>query len=234
MLIDSKIRFGAKVDFGEVDRANIKNEVMLFNNDFGHAYNADVLHGIPNVITREALDHLDPDWHGSQNLVIDSRVHMLMKNWYPCIPGYHHDDVPRTRSDGQPNYHDELRSEHAILLLNAHMAPTEFAVGEFNFNTVPLGETVYKEWHKVVVDQLRLGQLDLIKAPDAQWVYFDDRTWHQGVGSNVEFGWRFFIRVSRYYRMIDGEKVYGPRGNPRTNEVRRQVQVYMDDLNQGW
>lgn len=234
MLIDSQIRFGAKVDFTTDHRANIKNEVMLFNNDGFHDFNADLIHGIPNDITREAFCALDSDWQTSEDLVIDSRVHMLMKNWYPCIPGYHHDDVPRTRPDGQPNYHDEQRSEHAILLLNAHVAPTEFAVGEFNFNEVPLGETVYKEWHKVVTEQIRMGQLEVVKAPDAQWVYFDDRTWHQGVGANVDFGWRFFIRVSRYYRMIDGEKVYGPRGNPRTNEVRRQVQVYMDNLHQGW
>lgn len=234
MLIDSKIRFGAKVEFTEEHRANIKNEVMLFNNDGYHAFNADLIHGIPNDITREAFCALDSDWQDSKDLVIDSRVHMLMKNWYPCIPGYHHDDVPRTRSDGQPNYHDELRSEHAILLLNAHVAPTEFAIGEIDLEEVPLGETVYKRWHKDVSRAIEYGYMSVVKAPDAQWVYFDDRTWHQGVGSNVEFGWRFFIRVSRYYRMIDGEKVYGPRGNPRTNEVRRQAQVYMDNLNQGW
>lgn len=232
MLIESKMRLGNKVGFAQEDYDNIKNEVMLFNNDFHHAYFGS--NEASRSITRKALRGLDIDWWAADNLVIDSRVHMLMKNWYPCIPGWHHDDVPRTRSDKQPNYEDELRSEHAIFLLNAHVAPTEFAIGETDYDDVPLGETVYKQWHKETQAHIDCGLLDKVQAPDAQWLYFDDRTWHQGVGSPVEFGWRFFMRVSRYYRIIEGEKVYCQRGNPRTNETRRQVQVYMDNLNQGW
>lgn len=232
MLINSTMRFGNKVEFSEAQRSNIKNEVMLFNNGFYNAYYGSSEE--KRVITRNALEGLDDEWYCEDNLVIDSRVHMLMKNWYPCIPGWHHDDVPRTRSDKQPNYEDALRSEHAIFLLNAHVAPTEFAIGTADYKEVPLGSTVYEQWTKETSEHVASGLLDKVQAPDAQWVYFDDRTWHQGVGCPVEFGWRFFMRVSRYYRVIDGEKVYCPRGNPRTNEVRRQVQVYMDNLNQGW
>ena len=75
----------------------IKNEPMFFNCDLAYAFK----HG--GEITKTFIAGLPEDWI-SYNPVLDSRVHMLMKNWYPCIPGYHHDDVPRSTSTGQPNY----------------------------------------------------------------------------------------------------------------------------------
>lgn len=204
----------------------VKNEPMLFNNDLNNAYDNG------GVITTLALDILPRDWLDS-DLVIDSRVHMLMPGWYPCIPGWHHDDVPRTRTDGQPNYDDNQRSEHAIFLVNSGIAPTEFALGDADFKDVPLGDTVYAQWHKEVEEQLQTANLTKKKVPNMQWVFFDDRTWHRGVAA-VENGWRFFIRASRYYTIQDVNKVYNPRGNPRTNEVRKQVQIYMQAENAGW
>lgn len=47
----------------------------------------------------------------------------------------------------------------------------------------------------------------------------------------VKNGWRFFIRFSRYFD-CDGNVI--ARRNPRTNELRRQVQVYLDNVNAGW
>src|SRR5262249_36308588 len=58
-------------------------------------------HGGP--ITHAVLDALPDDWRAA-GLVIDSRTHLLMPGWFPCIPGWHLDDVPRTRSDGQPEH----------------------------------------------------------------------------------------------------------------------------------
>lgn len=53
------------------------------------------------------------------NYCFDSRVHMLMPGWFPCIPGWHHDDVPRSCSDGQPNYSTpEYSSKHCLALVN--------------------------------------------------------------------------------------------------------------------
>ncbi len=204
----------------------VKNEPMLFNNDLKGAYTNG------GVITTLALDILPEDWREA-DLVIDSRVHMLMPGWYPCIPGWHHDDVPRTRSDGQPNYEDAQRSEHGIFLVNSHIAPTEFALGDARFNDVPLGETVYAQWHKEVGERISSANLVTKKVPNMQWIFFDDRTWHRGVAA-VENGWRFFIRVSRYYTLQDGQKVYNARSNVRTNEVRKQVQIYMQAENAGW
>jgi hypothetical protein len=71
----------------DVDNSEIKKEPMFFNSDFDYAY----LNG--GKITRSFLDNLPDGWR--IDVVFDSRIHMLMPGWYPSIPGWHHDDVPR-------------------------------------------------------------------------------------------------------------------------------------------
>jgi hypothetical protein len=126
-----KMKFRSRVK--EVKRVNqtfseydVKNETMLFSADYDFARrNGD---GLTNLF----LDNIPEDWKQS-DIIIDSRVHMLMKGWSPCIPGWHHDDVPRLREEthvrmkGQPNYENpEYYSEHLLFLINAGIAPTEF------------------------------------------------------------------------------------------------------------
>jgi len=221
--IDSKASFVTSIhrDFGT---ERIKNEPMLFNNDLDGAWdNGD-------VITRVFLDHLPKAWQNVP-LVIDSRVHMLMPGWFPCIPGWHHDDVPRTRSDGQPEYEQPTdRAEHIMMLVNSHLAPTEFALGKQSFRVPELGETIYEKWHGVVSDMVSVEALDVIQAPDRTLIKFDDRTWHRGVAATGN-GWRFFIRASRYW---DADGNVKKRFGNRSNEVRKQVQVYMSAENAGW
>ena len=61
----------------------IKNEPMLFNCDLKAAYD------LGGPITQEFLDKV-MDFVDDEKVVIDTRVHMLMKGWFPCIPGFHH------------------------------------------------------------------------------------------------------------------------------------------------
>jgi hypothetical protein len=202
----------------------IKNEPMLFNCDSEHA------HKLGGPITRSVLDRIPLPWCDVP-LVIDSRVHMLMPGWYPCIPGWHHDDVPRTRSDMQPNYGPgQVRSEHIACLVNGDICPTAFATGRMEFPEVELGRTVYGEWHQKVGEAIARGELEKSFVPSNRLVLFDDRTWHAGTPARAN-GWRYFIRISRYYSP-DGNPTERP--NPRTNEVRRQVQVYLENANAGW
>ncbi len=235
MLINSKLQLLS----GEVPEFNdwqVKNEPMLFNCDLGAAW------AIGDQITKTFIGMLPESW-AKAPLVIDSRVHMLMPGWYPCIPGWHHDDVPRTRSDGQPNYEDidGNRSEHIMMLVNGDICPTEFALGEQDFEIPGLGRTIYADWHVEVENRLREWEgpeyllpedmkLRRFKAPTNRLIKFNDRTWHRGTTA-VANGWRFFIRASRYFDS-DGKAI--PRGNPRTNEVRKQVQVYMAFPDAGW
>lgn len=222
--IDSKALMIQGAKMRPREDMEVKNEPMLFNCDLEGARKNG------GELTHEFLNLLPMDWRDGP-LVIDSRVHMLMKGWYPCIPGWHHDDVPRTRSDGQPNYGPgQVRSAHIIALVNADVCPTEFALGEATFTVPPLGSTIYEKWHHDVELLLHNGKLRSVNYESGQLVQFDDRTWHQGTAAQRD-GWRFFIRASRY---MNANNLRIDRGNPRTNEVRRQVQVYMDNPFKGW
>jgi hypothetical protein len=222
MLIKSDFRYVGKVP--NFTDSKVKNEPMLFNCDLEHAHTFD------GPITKAFLNEVIGHW-GSGDFVVDTRVHMLMPGWYPCIPGYHHDDVPRTRSDGQPNYAlDQDRSEHIVCLVNGDICPTDFAVGESDFEEPALGRIIYRDWHKEVERKIEQGILQRVPVLSNMLAEFDDRSWHQGTKA-IGTGWRWFGRISRY-RNRYGEFI--PRGNPRSNEIRRQVQVYMDNPHQGW
>jgi hypothetical protein len=191
----------------------VKNEPMLFNCSFARGYD------LGGPITRDFLDLLPYQW---ENSIIDSRVHMLMPGWFPCIPGWHHDDVPRSRTDGQPNYMDpEYRAEHAMFLVNGEIAPTQFALGRVDMEEPPLGAKIYEKWSKQIHAFTSEGTLKSWSAPSNQVIYFDWQTFHNGV-SAIKPGWRFFIRASRN------------TNRKPTNEVRKQVQVYLNALEEGW
>jgi len=142
---------------GNVSNDVIKDEPMFFNSSFAFAYEQ----GGP--ITRSFLEGVEEYFrkHNMQEMpiVFDSRVHMLMPGWYPAIPGYHHDDVPRPPipvgqhfiTAGQPDYDNpRYKAQHILGLVNADICPTEFAIGECTMPEIPDGELIYREWHQEV------------------------------------------------------------------------------------
>jgi hypothetical protein len=213
------IKINSQIHIGKTVRSFpdsvLKNEPMFFNCSWQFAYDNG---GEPTRKFLEALPkHLQND-----KTIIDSRVHMLMPGWFPCIPGFHHDDVPRERKDKQPEYHNpSYRSQHALILYNGGICPTEFAVGESEFPEVPIGQTCYKVWHPIVDRMCKDGTLTSVMAPPNTVVFFNDRTWHQGTRA-LESGWRLFIRAT------------WDTGRIPTNEIRRQVQVYLEHPMEGW
>lgn len=209
-----------KSDWGKDD---IKNEPMFYKSSFAFASeNA-------GPITKAFLDSVPDDWHDS---VIDSRSHMLMNGWYPAIPGFHHDDVPRPPiaegahflTASQPDYDNpRYRSEHLMGLVNAHVCPTEFAIGECEMPAIPDGGLIYREWHNEVIRLLETGELKSVKAESGKLIYFDWQTFHQGTAA-VGSGWRWFIRLTR-----NSDTVKRP-----ANDIRKQVQVYLEFPMEGW
>lgn len=198
----------------EFSQNAIKEEPMLFRCDLQNAWHRG------GVITRSFLAALPLDWYRSR-LSIDSRSHMLMPGWYPCIPGWHHDDVPRERSDGQPNYDNPSYKALHILAIFGDASLTEFATGTITLPDVPLGGRFYRVWHPMVESAAAKGELTRETIPERRLIHFDWETWHQGIPAHKR-GWRFFIRATL--------------GNPHPpkNEVRRQSQVYMSDPMAGW
>ncbi len=214
MIINSNIQIGPVLK--SFDEKDIKYEPMMFSCTWNYAYENG---GEP---TKLFLLSLPSELHNDRTIV-DSRVHMLMKGWFPCIPGFHHDDVPRGKNNnGQPEYYNpSYRSNHAMVLYNGDICPTEFALGETEFSNPENHEIVYKEWHKEVECKIREGSLSSLSCPNNTIIFFDDRSWHQGVKA-VDNGWRLFIRAS-----------WNTDRKP-VNEIRRQVQVYMENPMEGW
>lgn len=216
--IKSGFQLGPKLP--EFDEKTVKDEPMLFSCDVANAW----VRGGP--ITRAFLtaffgDNIPFDEVG---YCMDSRVHMLMPDWWPCIPGWHHDDVPRSRGDGQPNYKNpEYSSKHCLALVNGDICPTEFAVGDVRMPHVD--GIVYKEWHDIVEDKIYRGEFLRTKTPSNQLVFFNNHSFHQGTRC-VKRGWRWFGRIS-------WDAGY-EQGRPHFNETRRQVNVYMEHPMEGW
>ncbi len=208
-----------------ISNEQIKTEPMFFNASLDFAYS----HG--GSITKSFIDHLPKEFI-SYPCVFDSRVHMLMPGWYPAIPGWHHDDVPRPEiptgqhfiTAGQPDYDNpRYKSKHILGLVNADICPTEFAIGKCTMPKIDDGDLIYRHWHEEVCKLIESGELKHEKAQDRTLYYFDCDTFHTG-NKAVSNGWRWFGRVS----------TNTDRTNKITNEIRQQVQVYLEFPMEGW
>jgi hypothetical protein len=194
----------------------IKNEPMFFSSD------AHFPRGIWGPITREFLARIHPDIITRPDFIFDSRSHMLMPGMFPCIPGWHVDDVPRTRPDGQPDHaNPEYRSEH-IMCLIGDCSVTSFLSGTIELEDVPIGGgTVYKAWDEEINKRLITYPEAEVSCPVGVPVHFNCQSFHRG-NPATKNGWRWFGRVS-----------WNTNRKPK-NEIRKQVQVYMPVVNQGW
>ncbi len=207
------------VPHGTFSQNDIKNEPMLFNCSLASA------EWLGGPITGYALSKLPKTWIGNRSeCVVDTRVHMLMPGWYPCIPGWHTDDVPRKGKYNQPDYvTPEYKAEHVMMIVGgaATGCKTEFACGDLS---LPNRKTrLYAKWNDLINQKLEAGQLDIRTAEDYLWCWFDWQTLHRGVPA-TKAGWRYFIRVSKRT----------DRCRTVTNEVRKQVQVYLPIPEEGW
>jgi len=218
---DSKV---TEVGNFTADAKDIKNEPMFFNSSFEYAR----ANGGP--ITKSFLEALPIGWQ--KDVVFDSRCHMLMPGWYPAIPGWHHDDVPRGAippgqhflTAGQPDYETpRYYSEHIMGLVNAEVCPTQFASGVCTMNAVPEGELIYRQWNTEIENYIASGVLKLSEAKSNTLYFFDWQSFHTGRKA-VSNGWRWFGRISRNTE----------RTKTCTNEIRKQVQVYLEFPMEGW
>ncbi|HHT4259192.1 TPA: hypothetical protein ACTYZB_004859 [Klebsiella variicola] len=203
--------------------SDIKNEPMFFNCGLDYAWD----NGGP--ITRSFILNLPDGW---SDAVFDSRVHMLIPGWYPAIPGFHHDDVPRPDiptgqhflTAGQPDYDNpRYLSEHILGLVNADICPTHFALGECTMPKIQDGELIYRRWHNEVEKLIERGEMKRVTIRDRMLTAFDWQTFHTGEKA-IHSGWRWFGRVSRNTE----------RTKKITNEIRVNAQVYLEFPTQGW
>jgi len=163
-----------------------------------------------------------PEWAAVRDtILIDSRVHMLFPGWYPSIPGYHFDDVPRELPNKQPNHRNpSYKAEHAMMLVG-DASLTQFALGTAEFPEVGPDDLYYQKWHPIVEQYVKDGVLESRYAEPNKLIFFDWNTWHQGVKATKR-GNRLFIRATRNTNL------------KMQNEIRRNAQVYLENPMEGW
>lgn len=88
---------------------------------------------------------------------------------------------------------------------------------------VPEGELIYRAWHVEVERLLEDGDLFPWECPSGRLIGFDWQTFHTGQKARGN-GWRWFCRVTRN----------SDRCKQITNEMRQQVQVYLEFPMEGW
>lgn len=202
-----------------VSNKMIENEPMFYQSDLDFV--SENCHR--NSLTFKFLDYMINNVfkgdYENEKISIDSRVHLLMKNWYPCIPGWHTDNVPRT-DNGQPNYFDPNNKFVHYMCVIGDSAMTEFLNEPFTAFQPPKDSIYYDFWNKAIKKQklktFRIDQGDIVK--------FDSNTWHRGVAAD-KFCWRWFIRLTVNKSDIQFTQA---------NKIRRQSQVYLQAIEGGW
>lgn len=143
---------------------------------------------------------------------IDVKIHMLMKNQYPCIPNWHCDNV--IRNDGVLNYQETQDNNSDMFIWLSTGPTTEFLVDDLEVDAV----NNHGDLKNLIGDNITQ------KIDTQQWYKFDRLSPHRGTLSKVN-QWRIFARLTR-------KEILPCR--PVISSVRRHCQVYLDSNNFTW
>ncbi len=142
------------------------------------------------------------------NVLVDVRVHSLQAGYYPAIPGYHLDWLPRTNKGADPIVETIPDYDHVVLIV-AESSLTEFVADDI---MIVLPEVKAFEhanrW-------IKASGIKTAHVKSGDMVQFTSRDWHRpspALGSE----WRLLIRASRIdhkepvNRLVDQSQVYIP------------------------
>lgn len=162
-----------------------------------------VLFGGPAM--RQALESA-PIVGDRKHILVDTKVSMLMPGWWPAIPGWHTDGVPRWRNgigwgtDGSPSLKAQNDAQLGGYFPRYHTlhvgndCATEFLTKVMRMPVKHDGdEQMYSEITRKI-DGVRT-QLDILRAPEGFWVSWDWWNIHQATQATVS-GWRLLIRIT--------------------------------------
>ncbi len=147
---------------------------------------------------------------------IDVKIHMLMKDQYPCIPNWHCDNVPRDR-DGKLDYGSVDLDNPKMLLWVSDEPTTEFLLHNTNIGRV------LKD-HGEIAPIIANYNLETRRIPTQTWISMDQLTPHRGTKA-LGHTWRIFARVTH--------KSMAPQ-RPVDSMIRRHSQVYLDASTFTW
>jgi hypothetical protein len=232
------MRFNENVKFGQI-LTDMPAESEIRHIPQFYRASADYAYRLGGPVVRKFIDALPLDSR-FKYLSIDSRVHMLMPGWMPCIGGWHCDDFYRPGQVGnvaaggpvQPDLEGIIRDDkyskhHAFVVGN--VAPTEFITTPFNMEIPHInpGENLYKKFDDYINWAIAWGSSrnypDIKTAfiKSGQIVSFDCFDFHCGTVATSS-GWRLFMRATE-------SNHWEPQ-----NEIRTQTQVYLESFHAGW
>lgn len=110
MRIVSDYRVHPDVEVNDISLNELKNAPMMYSARDDYAWN------YGGRLTRRFLEAVYMKLP-NDGLIVDSRVHMLMPGWYPAIPGWHLDDIPRLPRTGQPNHLTPSYEAHHMCMI---------------------------------------------------------------------------------------------------------------------
>lgn len=140
---------------------------------------------------------------------IDVKIHMLMKDQYPCIPNWHCDNVPRV--DGKVRYDMVDSLKPPMYLWVSDEPTTEF----FRYDT-EVGRPLQD--HGGISPLINEYAIETTRIPSMTWVSLDQLTPHRGTASK-SYTWRVFARLT--HRSIAPVRSVD-------SVIRRHAQVYLD------
>lgn len=168
------------------------------------------------------------------HILVDTKVSMLMPGWFPAIPGWHTDGVPRDNRGGYLKGRPSMARQQELsedgespifhlMVLGVPNTPRFLA----DALDVPLanGENrrLYNELTDYVNEQDR-SVLNSVGFTTDQWLTWDWWNIHTAQPSENR-GWRLLIRVT--------ESDIPPSDPAKTDIIRRQTMVY-SPINFGW
>jgi hypothetical protein len=159
------------------------------------------------------------------SVVIDTRTHMLMPDFFPAIPGWHCDAVPRSSYYDQPDLGAvdlEYVTHFVVVLASKESDPncyTEFISNPLEFE-IDESERVWTQVHKQTQQALSEGRAERVSVQNGLICEFDQHAIHRAVRAESR-GWRWFFRASVYH-------------SKPMNKIRHQTQVYIAEESGGW
>jgi len=202
----------------------IKNEPMVFSATPSFAYN----NGGP--LTKHAVDFISQFADTKEdNVIIDTRVHMLKPGWFPSIPGWHCDAVPRDNNGHVllgSNRRKDIR--HVLFVVDCGSGSlTEFPEGNSSLsylNFPPVDQSKENLWgvrSQIIKGQIKAGNIVTRQVESGKFYLFDAYDYHNTTPATGH-GFRFFFRAS-----------FNTLSTAR-NEKRNQVQTYLPYEDLGW
>lgn len=188
----------------------LKDEIMLYQASLEFAESN------AGPIMSEFLYKLPSSF--KENIVIDSRVHYLQSGYYPAIPGYHLDWIPRKNNGTSPDLSVIPDYQHIVMVV-AQTSLTEF-VAE-NIDLPLLFVAPEERAFSYANDTIKLSGVNTRHVENGDMVLFTSRDWHRPVPAEVD-EWRYFIRASKV-----------SHAKPK-NQIRIQAQVYIPIEEASW